>query len=1201
MGLPLLGNFAIQLVYALSENPGLGQADDGTATDSRRIYRLLRSAFHDTRKLFSEQAGILSTDELEIKEAGDQETIQMANMATIASSIFESDDDISLTDAHDNFLSSFLTDPEALDKDLADLFVNLKYCMLAAELVRLPDDEKRREFVERLFPVNLQEQLQNLHVDTPITDYEKVFLKDIVDVKEKMLEAVKTEESRQQLQNHFSLDGFRDELRDYLRANEDIVLRYADSHGIEMPGDDDANGDDSEMAADQAEPSIINGTDFTAMGNSIASMLSAAMASSDALAATAASQASAQQAAAPAATNGPTPMVIDSVNGVSDRSALEASPMAEGVSRLIQEAVQRSAARTSSQPPAASPQASTLGLLATPSIRTHTTAPPPNGIAAAPPAPTESMMDLTGLTKLIQDKLGQEAQEAQAPPASAPTLAPTPAYNMQQQTQSPVAQANAALSSMQNTFANNLAMYNRAPAFPYQQVQAPPPPPPQQQQVNTLNGGNPALPPHQSSPSAILYQQARQAAASKTQGHTRREGLHSTRRPWSPDEEQALMAGLDMVKGPHWSQILQLFGANGSLSDILKDRSQVQLKDKARNLKLFFLKANTEMPYYLKCVTGELKTRAPSQAARKEAEERAKATNKEEQARVQGIMTLAGGLQDNSNKMQNQNTAAPVTAHAPAHAPSYAPTHAPAHNVTAGHAPVVHHHNGMANGNVNVNNAVPINGAARPVAAAAPTGPPNGMQNGGATNGAVRTGAPTTLHNLAPNPPVSNLPPRIASATQLSPAVQQQLQQLQQQRQMQQTQLPPRQTTGTATTGTTIGTGAGAGATGVPQRTPVTAADVALAAARGGYSATAQALAAQQANGSAAGRPLLASGALSRASLGTTSASIKSVTADLTAGMTAAINNAINNAAIAARPTSTMLTSAQRLAAGRPSSISPSRSLPQQQQHRPAQSSPSPIRNLAPQSPAVAQEAAARPVQATASPARPSPAPTYAQPSPNVTAQPMRSPATLAGTPKASAHATPQPQSHPSTTVLAPAAAPTTAAPVVQATTTASTTAPAKALVAAPLPTPAAAPVTTQAPATTQPPAQAPAPAAPQQPEDRLWMLQQHIHTEAPRTTPAAAAAPANGAANAAMKPAPAPAPAVPTPAATAPTPTTTTPAPVAAPPATPANVPTPSPVPVVKAPPPNPQQQQQQQKQEQQEDASEESVLARLLASPPN
>lgn len=152
----------------------------------------------------------------------------------------------------------------------------------------------------------------------------------------------------------------------------------------------------------------------------------------------------------------------------------------------------------------------------------------------------------------------------------------------------------------------------------------------------------------QTASTQILYEKARQAAVSKSQPtNPKRPGVPSQRRPWSVEEENALMAGLDVVKGPHWSRILELYGPGGSISEILKDRNQVQLKDKARNLKLFFLKSETEVPYYLQSVTGELKTRAPTQAARKEAEQRARENGSEEQARFNGIMALAGGLQDN--------------------------------------------------------------------------------------------------------------------------------------------------------------------------------------------------------------------------------------------------------------------------------------------------------------------------------------------------------------------------------------------------------------------------------------------------------------------------------------------------------------------------------------------------------------------------
>ncbi|KAK3371512.1 telomere repeat binding factor-domain-containing protein [Lasiosphaeria ovina] len=196
-----------------------------------------------------------------------------------------------------------------------------------------------------------------------------------------------------------------------------------------------------------------------------------------------------------------------------------------------------------------------------------------------------------------------------------------------------------------------LAQLNAANSSPYQPFAQSP-------AVPHIEATSDRLPPNQSSPTSVLYERARQAAVAKSSNTARREGLHSTRRPWTPEEEKALMAGLDMVKGPHWSQILSLFGQAGTISDILKDRTQVQLKDKARNLKLFFLKTNSEMPYYLQSVTGELKTRAPSQAARKEAEEKARMNLEDEQKRIQGIMTLAGGLHSSHRPVMSSPLAA---------------------------------------------------------------------------------------------------------------------------------------------------------------------------------------------------------------------------------------------------------------------------------------------------------------------------------------------------------------------------------------------------------------------------------------------------------------------------------------------------------------------------------------------------------------
>lgn len=82
-------------------------------------------------------------------------------------------------------------------------------------------------------------------------------------------------------------------------------------------------------------------------------------------------------------------------------------------------------------------------------------------------------------------------------------------------------------------------------------------------------------------------------------------GRTLNRRPWTREEEKALRYALEL-KGPHWSTILELFGQGGQINESLKNRTQVQLKDKARNWKMFFLKSRLPVPEYLKKVTGDI-------------------------------------------------------------------------------------------------------------------------------------------------------------------------------------------------------------------------------------------------------------------------------------------------------------------------------------------------------------------------------------------------------------------------------------------------------------------------------------------------------------------------------------------------------------------------------------------------------------------
>lgn len=120
----------------------------------------------------------------------------------------------------------------------------------------------------------------------------------------------------------------------------------------------------------------------------------------------------------------------------------------------------------------------------------------------------------------------------------------------------------------------------------------------------------PPVPGHSSRQPSLPVSKSSAAQASATSSPS----ATTTRQPWTKPEEDALLAGLGRVSGPHWSQILALYGRGGSVSEVLKDRNQVQLKDKARNLKLWYLKTGREVPDCLRGVTGELRKRGGARA-----------------------------------------------------------------------------------------------------------------------------------------------------------------------------------------------------------------------------------------------------------------------------------------------------------------------------------------------------------------------------------------------------------------------------------------------------------------------------------------------------------------------------------------------------------------------------------------------------------
>lgn len=112
------------------------------------------------------------------------------------------------------------------------------------------------------------------------------------------------------------------------------------------------------------------------------------------------------------------------------------------------------------------------------------------------------------------------------------------------------------------------------------------------------------------------------------------QGKVTNRRPWTREEEKALRHALEL-KGTQWSTILELFGQGGRINELLKNRTQVQLKDKARNWKMFFLKLGLPVPAYLQKVTGDLerddKVRAKNARIKKTAAAPVPAVNKKDE------------------------------------------------------------------------------------------------------------------------------------------------------------------------------------------------------------------------------------------------------------------------------------------------------------------------------------------------------------------------------------------------------------------------------------------------------------------------------------------------------------------------------------------------------------------------------------------
>ncbi|KAL1889538.1 TTAGGG repeat binding factor [Ceratocystis pirilliformis] len=617
MSTPLLANSAIQIIMILSEQPFSSTIAQlrNDQSEARREFLNISMVFEQSFKLYThgDVTRIMTCDDIGFYNTSAKQTVRLANLACTCPGVFAKQ---GLQLMFDKFFELFLPDQAELTADIADLYLGLRTQMFLEDI----SIENFHTLLDSMF--EFEPVLQSRRDDCELTQTEN----DLIAAAHARKAAVIQHHTMNPMDSLISLrlkyvyDDFLANLNMCLHRILGSLADHAAAFGIKVPVPI-SKGDDYSLDIDLTDEDLstfLQATTSSLVENVLADLMDShnSLEDVDQMIADASIPAApaptpipssmtdpeiSTPVSVPTATANSTPgSMLVSTNGkldFNDFKALEAI-VAESTSNYVRTTLD-GISKTSYN---ISYPTTTSGL-------------------------SSKLLSIQGLQNLQKD-----VTEA--------VLAPDSSANM-------------ILSRLQNnTIAGTNSTAALAPAtqayYQYSQAEV-------AQPTSTGVASASDLPPNQTCPSSVLYDKARQAALSKSSSHTRREGVHSTRRPWTQEEEKALMTGLDLVKGPHWSQILTLFGANGTHGDILKDRTQVQLKDKARNLKLFFLKTNSEMPYYLQAVTGELKTRAPTQAARKEAEERARLNAEEDKAKINGLAGINGLMSLNSLQGQQRH------------------------------------------------------------------------------------------------------------------------------------------------------------------------------------------------------------------------------------------------------------------------------------------------------------------------------------------------------------------------------------------------------------------------------------------------------------------------------------------------------------------------------------------------------------------
>ncbi len=146
----------------------------GPNSELGQAYQTLKSLFEQTKKIYTQKAPFLSTNELNIRDPGHRETIRITNLATFASGVFEGN--VGFYELSDNFVPSFAANGCPLGQEPCELYLNLKTQMYLSAVSTDEQEQTKEELLDLFFQENLGDVLQLRHPDQPLSEAEFWFV-----------------------------------------------------------------------------------------------------------------------------------------------------------------------------------------------------------------------------------------------------------------------------------------------------------------------------------------------------------------------------------------------------------------------------------------------------------------------------------------------------------------------------------------------------------------------------------------------------------------------------------------------------------------------------------------------------------------------------------------------------------------------------------------------------------------------------------------------------------------------------------------------------------------------------------------------------------------------------------------------------------------------------------------------------------------